>query len=65
DVVSEGTPAEGAELTLKTIPTLCYCPHCRREFYPMSLIYECPWCQQISTNIRQGQALELTSLEVS
>lgn len=65
DVVSEGTPAEGAKLTLDNISTLCHCPHCHRDFHPVGWVYECPHCQQISADIRQGQALELASLEIS
>lgn len=65
DVVSAGTPAEGADLHLTTVPTLCYCPHCRREFHPMSWIYACPHCQRLSNDIREGKDLELVSLEIS
>ncbi|MEM7770967.1 MAG: hydrogenase maturation nickel metallochaperone HypA [Cyanobacteria bacterium P01_E01_bin.6] len=65
DVVSAGTLAEGAELTLETVPTLCYCPHCWQEFHPTGWVYECPRCHHITHDIRQGQALELASLEVS
>ena len=65
DIVSAGTAAEGAELRLETIPTRCYCPHCQQEFQPADWVYECPNCHDISTDIRQGQDLELASLEVS
>ena len=65
DVVSEGTVAEGADLKLTTVPTLCYCTHCRREFYPMSWIYACPYCQHLSNDVREGKNLELVSLEIS
>lgn len=65
DIVSAGTAAEGAELRLKTIPTRCYCSRCQQEFQPADWVYECPDCHGISTDIRQGQTLELASLEVS
>lgn len=65
DVVTAGTAAEGAELKLETIPVLCHCPLCGKEFQPADWVYECPECHCISTDIRQGQALELASLEVS
>ncbi len=65
DIVSAGTPAEGAQLNLKTVPILCYCRHCRREFYPMSWIYKCPHCNHLSSDIREGKDLELVSLEIS
>ncbi|PSN12046.1 hydrogenase maturation nickel metallochaperone HypA [filamentous cyanobacterium CCP5] len=65
DVVCAGTPAEGAELTLETIPARCYCSRCRQEFHPADWVYECPQCHTISADIRQGKDLELASLEVS
>lgn len=65
EIVSVGTSAEGAELILNTVSTLCYCPHCRREFYPMGWIYECPHCHHLSSDIREGKELELASLEIS
>lgn len=65
DVVSAGTLAEGAALHLTTVPTLCYCAHCRREFHPMSWIYACPRCQRLSKEVREGKDLELVSLEIS
>ena len=65
EFVSAGTPAEGAQLTLNTVHTLCYCRHCRREFHPMSWIYKCPHCNRLSSDIREGKDLELASLEIS
>lgn len=68
DVVSTGTAAQGAELTLETIPVLCYCSHCHSEFSPKEAsqwVYECPQCHSISSDIRQGKELELASLEIS
>ncbi|MGD1941450.1 MAG: hydrogenase maturation nickel metallochaperone HypA [Leptolyngbyaceae cyanobacterium] len=65
EIVSAGTAAAGAELKLKIIPTRCYCPHCQQDFQPADWVYECPACHNISTDIRQGQDLELASLEVS
>ena len=65
DVVSVGTSAEGAQLNLETVPALCYCRYCRREFYPMSWVYRCPHCHRISSDIREGKDLELVALEVS
>ena len=65
ETVSKGTAAEGAQLELATVPTRCYCINCRRDFDPMGWIYECPHCQRISSDVREGQALELVALEVS
>lgn len=65
DVVTQGTIAEHAQLSIDSIPAVCYCPNCQREFQPSDWIYECPECHHFCAEIRQGKELELVSLEVS
>ncbi len=65
DVVTKGTIAEGARLEIELVPVICYCSKCQQKFQPVDLFYECPQCQEISTDIQQGKEIELTSLEVS
>lgn len=65
DVVTQGTIAENATLTIETVPVTCYCPNCQLNFEPEELIYQCPQCHQISRQILTGKEIELTSLEVS
>ncbi|NET37831.1 MAG: hydrogenase maturation nickel metallochaperone HypA [Cyanothece sp. SIO1E1] len=65
DVVTQGTIAEGAQLEIDTLSAICYCSTCDLEFQPADLSFVCPGCQQISAEMRRGQELELTSLEVS
>jgi hydrogenase nickel incorporation protein HypA/HybF len=65
DVLSQGTIAEGATLTVERVPIVCYCPTCRVEFRPGDLFCECPRCHAPSREVRQGRELELASLEVS
>ncbi len=65
DVVTEGTIAEGADLTIEMVPVTCYCQHCDINFSVSDLIYECPQCGQLSPKIISGRDIELTSLEAS
>ena len=65
DVVTQGTIAARATLTIDTIPAVCYCQHCQQTFQPTDWIYACPDCQNVSADIRQGKELELASMEVS
>lgn len=65
DVCTQGTIAEGAKLEIESVPVVCYCSHCKIEFQPDDIIYECPECGQLSSQILQGRELELTSLELS
>lgn len=65
DVVTEGTIAAGAILEIESVPVICYCPNCEQEFKPADLFYQCPHCEQLSSKIRSGKEIELTSLELS
>lgn len=65
DVAVQGTIAEHAQLTINSIPAICYCPVCQDEFQPDDWIYECPQCHHLCSEIRQGRELELASMEVS
>lgn len=65
EVLTPGTIAENAQLEIKTIPVVCYCPKCERNFRPESDIFACPQCQQISSNVISGRELELASIMVS
>jgi hydrogenase nickel incorporation protein HypA/HybF len=65
DVVTTGTIAQDATLEIETVPVLCYCCQCNLEFQPPELFYECPQCQQLTTEILCGREIELSSLEVS
>jgi hydrogenase nickel incorporation protein HypA/HybF len=69
EIVSAGTLAQNAELSLKTVPVLCYCCRCQQGFHPAGIadswVYECPKCHDISSDIRQGKTLELAYVEIS
>ena len=62
---SPGTPAEGAAFEYESVPVICECEHCGKEFQPEDYVFCCPDCDAISTHVRQGTELELASLEVS
>ncbi len=65
DVVTQGTIAQAAKLEIDFLPAICYCHHCQKEFEPEAWIYACPACANLSTDIRQGKELELSSVEIS
>jgi hydrogenase nickel incorporation protein HypA/HybF len=66
DVVTQGTLAEGATLTLEIVPIRCHCSACNLSFTPTDLyLYECPDCHQFSPHILQGRELQLDRVEVS
>ena len=65
DVVTTGTMAEGATLTVDAVPVVCFCETCAQEFAPADFVFACPRCGALSGEVRSGRELELTSLEVS
>lgn len=65
DVTAKGTIAESAKFEIERVPAQCYCSVCQQRFQPSDWIYECPYCHEISHDIRQGKELELVSLEIA
>jgi hydrogenase nickel incorporation protein HypA/HybF len=65
EVLTPGTIAENARLEINSIPVVCYCQNCDRDFQPGADIFVCPQCQQISSNVTSGRELELASIVVS
>ena len=59
------TLAAEAELEIEEIPITCWCQRCEREFTTVSLLFECPHCHQTCGQLRRGNELELTSMEIS
>lgn len=65
DIVTQGSMAEGATLEIETVPSLCHCVDCGKEFEPKDFFYECPNCGSLSVELKRGKELELAYLEVS
>lgn len=65
DIAAQGTPLEGAHLVIKPLPLVVYCTPCGREVEPVGPAnFRCPICHTPSAIIRQGQELDLVSLEI-
>jgi hydrogenase nickel incorporation protein HypA/HybF len=63
--LSPGTIAGGADLEIDVVPVECHCPNCDHSFRPTDVIYACPDCGAVSSDVRQGHELVLHSMEVS
>jgi hydrogenase nickel incorporation protein HypA/HybF len=64
DFLSRGTPAEGAELNFKEIPTTARCHNCGQEFELGEFDWTCPHCQSNNIEITGGKELYVESIEV-
>jgi hydrogenase nickel incorporation protein HypA/HybF len=65
EIARIGTPAEEAILKIEEVPIICWCQRCEKEFRSEDFIFACPRCEHISTDVRQGREMELSSMEVS
>ncbi len=65
EALSPGTAAEGATFDIEVLPVECYCATCGRPFRPADVVYACPACGRVSSDVRRGHELELVSLEAS
>lgn len=64
DIVSEGTPAEGAMLHFKRIPAEMACQECA-ETYDPKVDLTCPGCGSANVRIVSGQEFYLEAIEVN
>jgi len=67
DVVSRGTPAEGASFEIESVPAAVFCRGCQKEFEGTNqgFIFQCPECGDFCGEIRRGREIELGRLEFS
>ena len=64
DIVSEGTPAEGARLHFNTIPIEMECRNCSRRFEPDGESYACPACEATEVTVVRGDEFNLAAIDL-
>ena len=64
DFVSQGTPAEGAQLTFERVPARFRCWACGQEFEFQDDNWACPACQALGGDIIAGREFYMDSIEV-
>jgi hydrogenase nickel incorporation protein HypA/HybF len=63
--VTLGSVAEGALLVIVDVPLVVWCAFCLRDVRPPAINHlVCPSCGTAAGEVREGQELELESLEV-
>lgn len=66
EAILPGSPAEGANLRIETVPAVAFCPACQADFTPDNEFFlACPRCGQPSTDLKQGRELDLVRLELN
>ncbi len=64
EVVSKGTPVEGASLEIEEVPLASRCTHCGKEWSDSENLGLCPFCGSVDVDLVQGMELLLESVEV-
>lgn len=64
DAVTRGTVAEGSRLDIATVPGEAWCLDCGKTVQVTERIAPCPDCGQSRLQVRGGDDLRLTELEV-
>ncbi len=64
DIMAEGTPAEGAVLTVRRQPLACTCKECGKPFELRERHFLCPFCGGENITFSGGQGCTMSSLDV-
>lgn len=64
ELFAEGTPAEGAKLTIRTDPLPCVCDNCGAKFTLEQRRFICPLCGSGNISFSGGHGLELRAINV-
>ena len=64
DIISEGTIAQGARLSIIRIPVRMRCFDCGNEFTPGDESFDCPKCASVRIQVIDGEELKIESIDV-
>jgi hydrogenase nickel incorporation protein HypA/HybF len=66
EVAKRGTLVKDAQLTITRLPVIAFCQKCQREFEVTNVygIASCPDCATLSHDLKQGEELDVSYLEV-
>ncbi len=64
DLVGQGTPAEGARLHFRRVPTQLACQECGASYAPAETELACPTCGSARVRVVAGEEFYLEAIEV-
>jgi hydrogenase nickel incorporation protein HypA/HybF len=64
DAISAGTPAAGAALHFRRVPTSLRCQACGHRYAPAAEVLACPACGSVRVRLTSGDELYLEALDV-
>ncbi len=63
-VITTGTPLEGARLLMEVIPLRGRCRSCSQAFEIKDYVFVCPTCRSPDIEVTSGQDLSIVEIEV-
>jgi hydrogenase nickel incorporation protein HypA/HybF len=63
ELLTKGTPAEGARLDIERVQVTCRCQDCGSNFTVQELVFNCPSCQGVRVEMLSGRELIVESFE--
>ncbi len=64
DIITKGTPMEGAKIIMEFPPLKAYCIDCNKEFEIEEYVFRCPSCGSEKILTDGGRDLSIEELEV-
>ena len=64
DLISEGTPAQGAVLDFRRVPVRLVCQECQTLFAPDGVSFDCPACGARATRVVEGREFRVESIDI-
>ena len=58
------TPLQGSELVIEIVPITAECQNCHKTFGISQFEFHCPYCQSTQINLKSGDELRISELEV-
>jgi hydrogenase nickel incorporation protein HypA/HybF len=65
EVLAEGTPAQGAQLVIESMPVMARCAACQTLFRVVGYQFQCPACRGDTLEMVGGRELYIDSLEAT
>ena len=63
ELLTTGTPAEGARLDIERVQVTCRCQDCGSKFTVQELVFSCPYCQGVRVEMLSGRELSVERFE--
>jgi hydrogenase nickel incorporation protein HypA/HybF len=63
ELLTKGTPAEGARLDIELVQVTCRCRDCGFDFAVEELVFCCPACGETGVEMLSGRELSVESFE--